>query len=333
MPLKRVLFPLSGITLLLLISLGCNLSGSEETEGEVGATETRWAEETSAALTRTAAPTEPPAPDFSTPTPTSDSTATPEATATLQPTNTSTQIPCDRAAFVEDVTIPDGTKLGPGATFTKTWRLRNTGSCAWDSTYDLVFVSSDSMGGQAAVQLTTSNVAPGQTVEASIQLTAPSSSGTYRGNYKLRNGSGGIFGVGGGDVAFWVEIDVVVPTATNTNTPSQPDLYISEFSLDPATPTKGNPVDVRVGVYNQGNAVAGSFTVAWWPGENYTSPACTWTIASLVANGGRILTCTYAGYPSQYGSIVTKVVADTSNTVAESDESNNIGTITISVNP
>ena len=104
---------------------------------------------------------------------------------------------------------------------------------------------------------------------------------------------------------------------------AQPDLYISEMSLDPAVPTQGQPVNVRIGVYNRGNAPAGPSRVEWWPGSNYPSPACGWNIGPLVANGGRILTCTYPGYPSWYGQINTKATADVANTVAESDEGNN----------
>ena len=44
----------------------------------------------------------------------------------------------DRAQFVTDVTVPDGTKYDPGATFTKTWRLRNVGTCTWTTAYTMV---------------------------------------------------------------------------------------------------------------------------------------------------------------------------------------------------
>ena len=110
-----------------------------------------------------------------------------------------------------------------------------------------------------------------------------------------------------------------------------PDLYISEFSLSPSTPVQGSPVSVRVGVYNKGTAVSGPFTVEWWPGENYQEPACTWRVDSLVASGGKILTCAYPGYPSWYGSLVTKSVVDSSGEVAESNEGNNVYKQTISV--
>ena len=106
---------------------------------------------------------------------------------------------------------------------------------------------------------------------------------------------------------------------------------MSEFALYPVAPTQGKPVAVRVGVYNKGTAPAGPFTVRWFAGENYPTPACEWPVDSLVASGGRILTCTYAGYPSWYAALNTKAVVDSGQTVAESDEANNTLTRGISV--
>jgi subtilase family serine protease len=110
-----------------------------------------------------------------------------------------------------------------------------------------------------------------------------------------------------------------------------PDLYVSEFSLTPSTPVKGRAVAVRIGVYNQGTAPSGAFTVEWWPGENYTRPALTWRVDSLRARGGRILNGTYDGYPSFYARIATKAVVDTRGEVAEEDEGNNERTMNIRV--
>ena len=70
-----------------------------------------------------------------------------------------------------------------------------------------------------------------------------------------------------------------------------PDLYISEMSLDPASPRQGESVSVRVGVYNGGNAAAGAFKVEWWAAS--AAKGCDWDLTSLAAKGGRILTCTY----------------------------------------
>ncbi len=138
----------------------------------------------------------------------------------------------------------------------------------------------------------------------------------------------------------------VVKTDGTTSTPTititvgggggaaAPDIYVSEFSLNPATPTKGQAVNVRVGVYNQGSASvpATAWRVEWYPGEHYPSPACTWDLGDLPASGGRILTCTYAGYPSHYPSINTMVKVDTNNTITESNEGNNTYTQAVTVN-
>jgi hypothetical protein len=153
------------------------------------------------------------------------STATQAATSISQPTATSTQesIPCDRASFVEDITYKDGSEVAPGATFVKTWKLKNTGSCTWNSSYAVVFVSGDSMGAPASVQLTTGTVAPGQEVEVSVAMKAPETPKEYEGRWKLRNGANVIFGVGSrGDADFWVKVKVAVPvtaTPTVTSTP------------------------------------------------------------------------------------------------------------------
>src|SRR3972149_916600 len=59
----------------------------------------------------------------------------------------------DLSQYVSDVTIPDNTQMTPGQNFTKTWRLRNSGTCTWTTAYDAVFVDGNAMGGVAAVPL------------------------------------------------------------------------------------------------------------------------------------------------------------------------------------
>lgn len=129
------------------------------------------------------------------------STPTPTLVPTLQstPTLTPTQVyvPCNQAGFVADVTVPDGASFNPGATFTKTWRLQNLGTCTWTTNYDLVFSSGSLMNGPTLVSLP-NNVYPGGTIDLSVNLTAPSSIGTYQGYWMLRDPYGDIFGLGGG---------------------------------------------------------------------------------------------------------------------------------------
>ena len=125
---------------------------------------------------------------------------------------------CDRATFVSDVTVPDGTVFNPGQSFTKTWRLRNMGTCTWTTGYSLVFSSGDALGAPLSVNLT-SPVAPRQTVDLSLNFTAPSTPGTYRGYWLLKNDKGRSFGIGTlSNKPFWLSIGVsgtLPPTTGN----------------------------------------------------------------------------------------------------------------------
>ncbi|MCJ7432684.1 MAG: NBR1-Ig-like domain-containing protein, partial [Anaerolineales bacterium] len=121
---------------------------------------------------------------------------------------------CERAQFIADVTVPDGTTFAPATPFLKTWRLKNVGTCTWTTGYALIFDTGEKMGGLDSVPMPT-NVAPGQTVNVSVNLTAPNAGGTYRGYWKFKNSVGAVFGIGSaGTKSFWVEIRVSGPTAT-----------------------------------------------------------------------------------------------------------------------
>ncbi len=139
-------------------------------------------------------------------------TAIPATSTSVPPTQvppTATAVTyCDWVLFIKDVSIPDGTQMGPGEIFTKTWRLQNRGTCTWTSDYMLVFVSGEAMGGTTAVRLP-GRVAPGQTVDVSVTLTAPNSLGRQVGYWMLRNPSGQLFGFGNNaEKAFYVDIRV-----------------------------------------------------------------------------------------------------------------------------
>lgn len=125
-------------------------------------------------------------------------------------TKTPVPTPCNWANFVTDVSYPDGSFVPAGSTFVKTWRLKNIGSCTWTSSYDLVFSDGTRMGGASSQKLTSSNVAPGETLDVSVTLKAPSTPGSYEGDWLLQDKSGNEFGIGqDAQSAFWVKIDSV----------------------------------------------------------------------------------------------------------------------------
>jgi len=209
--MKKRYFAKSALILMVMILGACNMPNGSPSPAEqtaiidrsvaetvaAGPTETVQIEEQTVTATPDPGPSDP-----ATPTPTSTLEADP-------PPPTNTQIPCNLGRYISDVTIPDGTKFEPGDVFTKTWRIKNTGSCAWTSGYDIVFSGGDAMGAPGAIQITSGTVNPGQSVDVSVDLTAPASEGTYRGNWQLRDPSDVIFGIENSSSGlFWVEIEV-----------------------------------------------------------------------------------------------------------------------------
>jgi hypothetical protein len=182
-------------------------------------------------LTALAAPTNTPAPSV-----------TPLATFTIGPTSTGgiaigtapvtgSTASCYGLSFVSDVTIPDNTPVTAGQAFTKTWKVKNGGSCAWDAGFKFSFTGGEQMGGTTVTL--SSAVAAGAVYDISVPMTAPSRTGTLRGNWRMSTASGQFFGdevyvqvvVGGGAAA---TNTTGAPAATSTTSPT-------------ATSTSGTP--------------------------------------------------------------------------------------------
>ena len=94
--------------------------------------------------------------------------------------------------FVEDVTVPDGTHFASKKAFDKTWKIQNTGTCAWTTDYVYKFIGGDQMGG-ADIKVPNA-VQPGETIDLTIKLTAPATAGKYRGQWRLFAPDGTPFG-------------------------------------------------------------------------------------------------------------------------------------------
>jgi hypothetical protein len=124
------------------------------------------------------------------------------------PTETPAPVCTNQAEFVRDVTIPDGTRFDPGDSFTKTWRLRNTGTCTWTRDYAVVHVDGPALLGPSAMTLPT-EVEPGEVIDISLALKAPTIDGTYFSYWKLRNDAGVLFGIANEqNLSFVVSIEV-----------------------------------------------------------------------------------------------------------------------------
>lgn len=202
--------PIAVLGLLLFLGLACSLPSTlSSTPPAAGTLNAMY---TAAALTVQAANT--PAP---TATPSPSATSAYPTFSLILPSGTPPPavVPCNAAAFVRDVTVADGTALDPGQNFIKTWRLKNVGTCAWTSSYSVVFVSGDRMQAPLNDGLE-GRVNPGQSIDISVKMTAPSRSASYQGYWKLRNGSGTLFGIGAkAQDAFWVRIRVAGQSYTS----------------------------------------------------------------------------------------------------------------------
>lgn len=159
-----------------------------------------------------------------------------------------TTAPCtNSAALVADVTVPDGAQFAPYTGFNKTWRIKNTGTCTWDSSYRIAHVGGHLLDAVSTYFPLRDSVFPGQTSDLTINMVSPAVPGTYQSDWKLQNAQGQLFGVGRNDSPFWVKI--VVTGELNTT--------ISGLIYQDAN---------QNGVYDSGETLMGSREVWLVPG-------------------------------------------------------------------
>ena len=152
-------------------------------------------------------------------------------------------------SYVADVTVKDGQNYNPNASFRKTWRVYNNGSCTWDSNYYLDFASGDRMNAKSA--RVPGTVKPGQTVDISVDMTAPNRAGNYKGYWQMRSPQGASFGQ-----TIWVAIKVSgnapAPTATPRDGQTRTIPVIDYFYADSYNGKSGDGTTVRWGTTKAG---------------------------------------------------------------------------------
>lgn len=170
-------------------------------------------------------------------------TQPPPFTATPGPTNTPGSTGCtNNVRFIADVTIPDKTVVTPGGTFTKVWRVKNSGTCTWTSSYRLAFAGGNQMSGPGTVSIS-GNVAPGAEYDVSVNQTAPTAPGEYQGRWQFVDNTGAVFGQ--------VYVLIIVPgTPTPTSTPSATPKAGIDFWADRTTIYTGQCVTISWQVAN-----------------------------------------------------------------------------------
>ena len=98
---------------------------------------------------------------------------------------------CD-SLKISEVGLQNNATVTAGSQFTKTWLVRNTGTCTWTTAFQMAFGWGEQMNGQDTALPRTVN--PGEEIEISIILTAPSSSGQHGAYWRLRTDGDVYFG-------------------------------------------------------------------------------------------------------------------------------------------
>lgn len=181
--------------------------------------------------------------------------AVPTNTA-VPPAPTATPYPCNSAIMLSE-NYPDYTHFDLNQAFTKTWRLKNVGYCTWNTSYRLAFMSGNSMGAPSYVYLPYS-VAPNGTVDISVPMQAPSSSGTYTGYWGLYSDANQYFG------KIWVTLKAGTVPAPPVPLPGFAVTSVT-YAIDFVTQSPGAcPADVTFNI--QANITtngAGTVTYYW----------------------------------------------------------------------
>ena len=132
--------------------------------------------------------------------PTAQTTVNP-AEGTAQPTTATTEeagVKCLQFDFLGDVNYPPGTVMKPGTKFSKTWTIKNTGTCTWSRDYDLVLAGGEAFGTNKRGDIP-KEVIPGETIDVTIyDMVAPLTEGTYYSYWMLAAPDGARIGYGPG---------------------------------------------------------------------------------------------------------------------------------------
>ena len=200
--MRKSLLSLSIVLVLSLIILACNLPFITTATQEPGLVATSVAKTVAALYAQ----------QQTTPTLAQAPTLAPLPTVAQLPTlvlpPTATPVPCNWAKLVSETPL-DSANFNINTNFNKSWRVRNAGTCTWNTNYRISFYSGVSMGGPASKQFS-HNVAPGETIDLIVPLKAPATAGTYKGYWHLYGADNVDFTQAYG---LWVTINAVNPVA------------------------------------------------------------------------------------------------------------------------
>jgi len=168
---------------------------------------------------------------------------TASATITLTPTKGPSPTPCtDLFEIIAESGLVQGTKMDVGRPFTKSWTLKNVGSCKWEK-YKFVFVSGSLLGSTTPQPVPITET--GGTAMLNLNLVSPSIAGNFIGKWRVQNSRGDLFGP---ELVYGLVVPsptpTITPTKTDTPTPrpsSTPRFTFTAIATRAFTPTNTPP--------------------------------------------------------------------------------------------
>lgn len=237
---RWIILGLAGLALLFV--LACVISFGNGDDGDTAVQQTLQAiQQTQTAAASVAQGQVPPAGQETTP-----ESPTPAQQQSPTPTITPNPTPCNVSRMVSE-TVPDGSSFDANETFTKSWTIRNVGSCQWSENYALVFEDGTSMGGET--QKVNSIIKPGETKTFTLNLKAPASNGSYKGVWRLKSDAGEKLG--------WYSVNIFVGPTPAPFAVTSVTFYMPHISIDTGCP---NNINVKAEITS---SAAGTVTYKW----------------------------------------------------------------------
>ncbi|KAI0516152.1 hypothetical protein KFK09_008824 [Dendrobium nobile] len=105
-------------------------------------------------------------------------------------------IPKLDSCFIRDVTVWDGTVIGPCSRFTKIWKMRNNGTISWPFGTQLVRLRGDYLGGQdsAILKIPETGLPVDEELDIAVNFFSPSVPGRYMSYWQMVSPFGQKFG-------------------------------------------------------------------------------------------------------------------------------------------
>ena len=187
--------------------------------------------------------------------------------------------------FVEDLNLEDYKltyfpRFKPGQPFSKGWRIRNTGTCSWNSTYFINYVRGSDPAAQMGGQPTSVRgvVQPGQTYDMYVDLVAPQVPGKYVGYWQMHNTAGIPFGQ-----TVWVAIEVPQPTATPPPpTATVPPTAVPTSTSPPAPTETAAPTATQIPPQPTANIPGADLLETTWVMAGYLADMANETLTPAI---------------------------------------------------